>query len=1746
VKTPTHGGNDTNNGAIRVAQRFRNFQSFGNVFQALDKPPDPQMGEYIPSSLRINLSIYLEFIDKTEVFYPSYLECTPPLGGRGAFKKEKRLISKPKKSVKISPINPISVLSIFLNMKKFNIKAITLSATFFLFGKILLGQAITGTIFLDVNANGQKDATEVGVSGATVTAFNAAGASFGPFTSAASTGAYTTTALSAGTYRLEITPPTGYFATPKGATSNTTVQFVAAGTTTANLGILYPSDYCQTPVNLELPCYESGGAVIAWNTASTHPAIVAVPSTAAPTSVPAKTMNVGYGNVGSTWGAAYKRDAGRMFFSNVFKRHSDLGEFARPDATGTQTADGIYMVDHVNDGLAGIYKGGFRLQGVNGIDLGSVARSYKSTAITATSAADDNKLSTVNRQNRDLAAFAKVGKIGLGDIHISEDFKTLWAVNLSQRNLIKIDVSDLSLLPTTGGTIGATLVSTLEINYALCGAVTGTLRPWAITIWHGRGYVGVVNDALGGTAANMKAFVLSFDAATGGGWVKEFEMSLDFNRETSAWPTSQNTTLRQGKWRPWIDTWAFPTLSEEFSYPQPLLANIEFTPNGSMVLGFLDRAGLQFDYNELSPLTGNTKLLSVDAAGDVVFVCKNGGTFVVEGDAGCVIDSDPGTPNLANDGPKNVGEFFYQDYAQTGTTAHYEEAFGALAMLLGPQQVVTTGFDVVTEQFNQGMDFYSTVTGKQTSAYQVTPNNVNKGVGLGEPEPLCSVAPIQIGNFVWKDTDGDGTQDPGETALAGVTVKLYAADGTSVLGTAVTDANGQYFFSNQTGTSTANNIYGLTTIKPNLNYFLRITSLGTSPTVAGLSVNNPTTGGSVGLNGGTSLANNDAALSAGMPSIALKTGTFGENNHTYDFGFIACSLTPTATVNPATPCAGQSVNLAASGGAGGATYAWSGPNGFTSTTQNPMVSAVSAANAGTYTVTITNFPGCTATATVMFTVNTVTAAAMNTSGCQGEPILLTATGASGATYAWSGPNGFTSTAQNPSILLSKSDDVGVYAVIVTLNGCTASANTTVALSTSGPVIACNSPVCVGNALTLSASSGTSYVWSGPGTFSSTTTQNPTVTGLAAGSHTFAVTVTGGACTGNTTKNITINASPVATVTAATICEGESLQLHATGGTSYAWSGPGGWSSTLSDPTINPALSAENTGSYSVTITNPATFCTASVSATVLGGPLMLTNYAEIISADNTVTNATLANNSLLQDDDALVMTELINCTLPTATLTPVNATCGGAIANSDAAINLTGITNGDRVAWSQGAIYTGAKYLAATSFTGSTYTIAGLPNPSVPTIYTIRVFNVSQCCARDYQVTILPTPCASAASNSPICSNGTLELSASGGDSYSWTGPGGFTSTLQNPTRNPAVAGSYSVTATIGAATSVATTTVIVNAPTVTATANTPVPVGQKISLIASGGATYNWSGPNSFTSTESTPSITSAVLANGGTYSVTATDATGCTAVATVAVSVVTPPSNCTMTVIAASNAPICAESTLNLTATPSSAAVNYAWSGPASYSANVQNPTIEGTSTNHNQGTYTVTATAADGCTAIATVNVIIDTMPNLPVISGTICTAIGDTISLVAEGSATGNYLWTLPNTTTLTGKTVLIPAATLAAHNGLWTVALTSGTCVVTQEITVTVKPQTHLVLEKIADKTQITAGSNETVVFTIKLTNQGSSPATDVLVKDKLPSGLSYVSYTSSVAGTYDPISGIWTIPSAPSGDSTLTITATVQ
>src|SRR6185369_5264830 len=124
-----------------------------------------------------------------------------------------------------------------------------------------------------------------------------------------------------------------------------------------------------------------------------------------------------------------------------------------------------------------------------------------------------------------------------------------------------------------------------------------------------------------------------------------------------------------------------------------------------------------------------------------------------------------------------------------------------------------------------------------------------------------------------------------------------------------------------------------------------------------------------------------------------------------------------ACVPPATPtasntgpyCAGQTIQLSTPTVAT-AVYAWTGPNGFTSSQQNPSITNATAANAGTYSVTVT-VDGCTSAAgTTNVVVNTVTTPTPSNGGpyCEGATIQLSTPTISGATYSWTGPSGFTS------------------------------------------------------------------------------------------------------------------------------------------------------------------------------------------------------------------------------------------------------------------------------------------------------------------------------------------------------------------------------------------------------------------------------------------------------------------------------------------------------------------------------------------------------------------------------------------------------------------------------------------------------------------------------------------------------------------------------------------------------------------
>ncbi|MDZ7606678.1 MAG: hypothetical protein U5K79_14060 [Cyclobacteriaceae bacterium] len=126
--------------------------------------------------------------------------------------------------------------------------------------------------------------------------------------------------------------------------------------------------------------------------------------------------------------------------------------------------------------------------------------------------------------------------------------------------------------------------------------------------------------------------------------------------------------------------------------------------------------------------------------------------------------------------------------------------------------------------------------------------------------------------------------------------------------------------------------------------------------------------------------------------------------------------TPIATNNgPA--CEGDNITLSTAD-VPGAAYDWIGPNGFVSTVREPVISNITAAGAGVYSVTVTllGCPSLAGTTTVVVNPLPATPTASNDGPvCEGGTIQLSTPAVGGATYAWTGPNGFSSNLQNPTI-----------------------------------------------------------------------------------------------------------------------------------------------------------------------------------------------------------------------------------------------------------------------------------------------------------------------------------------------------------------------------------------------------------------------------------------------------------------------------------------------------------------------------------------------------------------------------------------------------------------------------------------------------------------------------------------------------------------------------------------------------------
>lgn len=141
------------------------------------------------------------------------------------------------------------------------------------------------------------------------------------------------------------------------------------------------------------------------------------------------------------------------------------------------------------------------------------------------------------------------------------------------------------------------------------------------------------------------------------------------------------------------------------------------------------------------------------------------------------------------------------------------------------------------------------------------------------------------------------------------------------------------------------------------------------------------------------------------------------------------------------------------------------------------------------------------------------------------------------------------------------------------------------------------PFCVGNTIQLYASGGTSYSWTGPNGFTSTAQSPSLINATKMMEGEYIVTVTANGCTSTASTHVVVR-DPIAITTniqAATICEGKSIQLAASGGTEYLWQPANGLSDSKS---ANPVASPTETTTYTVKVTNGACFETAQITVNV--------------------------------------------------------------------------------------------------------------------------------------------------------------------------------------------------------------------------------------------------------------------------------------------------------------------------------------------------------------------------------------------------------------------------------------------------------------------------------------------------------------------------------------------------------------------
>ncbi|WP_223834069.1 SdrD B-like domain-containing protein [Spirosoma profusum] len=651
---------------------------------------------------------------------------------------------------------------------------------------------VSGHVFRDFDMNGVRSDTlpiEPGISGVTVRAFvDLSKTPILTTTSNAGVYSFSSADVPAGkSVRIEFTNlPTGNYNGPYGNSSGTSVQFTKAPASAINVGINYPSDYCQpSGVEIAVPIYvngntqvttdENGNPVPEDKQAARSSALIRVSynafGVAGPSNFPVNSLATGQ-QVGATWGVAYQRRSKKLYTSAVIKRHMSFG----PLGSG-----GIYVTD-----LASGTTSNFVDLKTIGIDTGDDPHS--------------GLFGDKTQASVDAGPMVAMGRTSIGGMDVSEDDKTLYLVNLKDRKLYGIFIDSPGRTPTAAD------VKSWAIPDPGCS--NGDFRPWAVKFHHGKVYVGVVCSAeTSQQQADLKATVYRFDPAATPAFEEILSFPLDFRRGPADGTFDpldpSRSCTKYDHWLPWTNAWPEtcglgqnPTF---VMFPQPILSSFSFDDDGSMLIGLLDRFGhlaglVNHDPQGQGFYNGFT-------GGDLLRAYIHNGEYVLESNG---IAGDRTGSGVANNEGPGGGEFYgHDDWYFIRRVAHSEVTNGASVVIPGYNEVVTSAYDPLDNVYQSaGLKVFSNTDGGENRNYVIytqQPGSFGKASGLGDTKALCDVAPVQIGNRVWFDDNRDGIQDAYEPGVDGIVLTLHDMEsGGAQVGTQTTHDGGQYYFNNTT------------------------------------------------------------------------------------------------------------------------------------------------------------------------------------------------------------------------------------------------------------------------------------------------------------------------------------------------------------------------------------------------------------------------------------------------------------------------------------------------------------------------------------------------------------------------------------------------------------------------------------------------------------------------------------------------------------------------------------------------------------------------------------------------------------------------------------------------------------------------------------------------------------------------------------------------------------------------------------